>query len=115
MPRNAVAYLEDILAAISYIREFTFHLSKTEFLQDTRTQHAVLRNLEVIGEAIKRLPPGVTTQRSDIEWKKIAGFRDFLIHAYFDVDLEIVWEVIQNKLIPLEKAARELKKSIQGE
>lgn len=61
-------------------------------------QDAVVRNLEIIGEAVKRLPDAIRKQHSDVEWRKIAGLRDILVHAYFGVDVEIIWDVIQHKL-----------------
>ena len=61
-------------------------------------QDAVVRNLEIIEEAVKRLPDAIRKQHSDVEWRKIAGLRDILVHAYFGVDVEIIWDVIQHKL-----------------
>ena len=57
-----------------------------------------ISNLEIIGEAVKRLPGNLRNKYPDIEWKKIAGLRDILIHAYFGIDVEIVWDIVQNKL-----------------
>jgi uncharacterized protein with HEPN domain len=69
----------------------------------------VLRNLEVIGEAVKQLPAEVRAAHPDVEWQKIAGLRDILIHAYFGID--IVWDVVSNKLPELERRIREI---VQG-
>src|SRR3989338_2676061 len=83
MSRDSKVYLEDILEAIRKIREFTSGMSLTALSKDAKTLDAVIRNLEVIGEAVKRLPEPIRSQRSDVEWKKIAGLRDILIHEYF--------------------------------
>ncbi len=78
------------------------------FARDDKTVDAVVRNLEVIGEAVKRLPPELRARRSDIEWQRIAGLRDILIHEYFGVDIDILWDVIVNKLPALEHAVESL-------
>jgi uncharacterized protein with HEPN domain len=64
---------------------------------------AVVRNLEIIGEAAKMIPDSIRVQYPNIEWKKISGLRDILAHHYFEVDLDIVWDIIQNKLPELER------------
>ena len=69
---------------------------------------AVVRNLEVIGEAVKRIPDDVRAQAPDIEWRKIAALRDLLIHAYFGVDLDIVWQIAIERLPALERSVRKL-------
>jgi uncharacterized protein with HEPN domain len=66
----------------------------------------ITRNLEVIGEAAKNVPPDIRNKYKDIEWKKVSGFRDVLAHAYFGVDLEIVWDIVKNKLPALKKDIR---------
>ena len=74
------------------------------FIKDRKTQDAVIRNLEIIGEAVKQLPAELTGRHADIPWKNIAGMRDQLIHHYFGVNLELVWGVVENRLDQLEKA-----------
>jgi uncharacterized protein with HEPN domain len=69
-----------------------------ELLADERTFDAVARNLQIIGEAIKNIPPETRSQYPQIEWRKIAGLRDIITHAYFRVDEEVIWDVIQNKI-----------------
>ncbi len=108
MPRDPKVYLEDVLEAIRKIREFTRDMSVAALSKDAKTLDAVIRNLEVIGEAVKRLPEGVRNQQPDVEWKKIAGLRDILIHEYFGINVEVVWDVIQHKLSALEEAAKKL-------
>jgi len=108
MSRDYKVYLEDILEAIRKIREFTNGTSLAALSKDAKTLDAVIRNLEVIGEAVKRLPEEVRSQQPDVEWKKIAGLRDILIHEYFGINVEVVWDVIQHKLSGLEDAAKKL-------
>ncbi len=72
---------------------------------------AVVRNLEVIGEAVKQLPHDVRSASPDVEWQKIAGLRDILIHAYFGIDVDIIWDVVSNKLPALETQIRRILES----
>jgi len=102
MPRDYRVYLEDIVEAIRKIQFFTSDLSLQTFSSDVKTFDAVIRNLEIIGEAIKRVPEDVRSKYPDVEWRKIAGLRDILAHEYFGVDKEIIWDVIHSKLPVLE-------------
>ncbi len=79
-------------------------MSFEEFCDDERTVDAVIRNLIVIGEAVKNIPEDTRRMEPDIEWRKIAGLRDFAAHAYFNVSNQIVWDVVQTKLSPLNEA-----------
>ena len=103
MPRDFEVYLEDILQAIGKIRNYTVGLTRVEFEQDDKTIDAVIRNLEIIGEAAKMIPESIRATYPSIQWKKIAGLRDILAHQYFGVDLDIVWDILQNKLPELER------------
>ena len=106
MPRDSRVYLEDILEATRKIASYTAHLSKAAFLEDEKTFDAVVRNLEVIGEAVKKLPEDIRAQHPTVEWKKIAGLRDILIHEYFGLDSEIVWDIVKNKVPTLSEEVR---------
>ena len=106
MPRDSRVYLEDILEATRKITVYTGSLSKSAFLEDEKTLDAVVRNLEVIGEAVKKLPENLRAKHSAVEWKKIAGLRDILIHEYFGLDAEIVWDIVQNKVPALDREVR---------
>ena len=106
MPRDFRVYLEDILDATRKITVYTGSLSKAAFLEDEKPLDAVVRNLEVIGEAVKKLPENLRAKHSAVEWKKIAGLRDILIHEYFGFDAEIVWDIVQNKVPALDREVR---------
>jgi uncharacterized protein with HEPN domain len=110
MPRDFQVYLEDILEAIRKVRDYTAGLTEVGWADDPKTLDAVARNLEVIGEAVKNLPEEVRAQAPEVEWKKIAGLRDILIHQYFRIDLELIWDIIQNKLPELERQTQRLLK-----
>jgi uncharacterized protein with HEPN domain len=90
MSRDPSLYLEEILAAADAVASYISGLDYERFLHDRKTQDAVLRNLIVIGEAVKRLPSALTIQETEVEWRRIAGMRDMLVHQYFSTDLEIV-------------------------
>jgi len=98
MPRDSSVYLEDILTASERIASYVEGYTRESFGEDPKTVDAVVRNLEIIGEAVKQVPAAIREQAPDIEWTKIAGLRDVLIHAYFGVDLDIVWDVVTNKV-----------------
>lgn len=108
MPRDYKVYLEDILEAARRIRLYTSPMSLKEFASDPKTFDAVVRNLEIVGEATKKIPEAIRSRTPQVEWRRIAGLRDILIHEYFGVDAEIVWDIIKNKLPPLEKEVAEL-------
>jgi uncharacterized protein with HEPN domain len=98
MLRDYRLYLEDILEAIQKIDSYLHSISFEQFNQDNMRIDAVVRNLEIIGEATKHIPPAMREKYSEMEWRKIAGMRDVMAHGYFAVNLHIVWDVVQNKL-----------------
>lgn len=98
MSRDYRVYLEDIAQAIEKINSYTSKLTSGQFSEDSKTIDAVIRNLEIIGEATKKIPENVRSKYPDVDWKKIAGLRDILIHEYFGIDIEIIWDIMKNKL-----------------
>ena len=108
MPRDYKQQLDDILQAITFIREYVKDMEYKAFEADRKTQDAVVRNLEIIGEAARTIPDEVRDKAAEIEWYKIIALRNILIHEYFGVNLKIVWDVIQNKLDALESTCRRL-------
>ena len=86
-------FLYDIQESVRRIKAYTHEMTYKEFLTDTRTQDAVIRNLEVIGEATKKLSIRLRNQYPSVPWKEMAGARDRLIHHYFGVDIEVVWKI----------------------
>ncbi|CAB3288023.1 conserved protein of unknown function [Methanocaldococcus lauensis] len=100
--------LMDILEAIQRIKNYTDGMDYETFLLDTKTQDAVIRNIEIIGEAVKLLSPQIKEKYKNIPWKNIAGMRDKLIHFYFGVNIDIVWDVAKNKILELEELINEI-------
>ncbi len=103
MKRDVVVLLSDILKSINKIESYTLEMGKEKFFKDEKTQDAVIRRLEIIGEAVKNIPSPFKIKNSQIEWKKIAGMRDILIHAYFGVNIDMVWIVMHDELSRLKK------------
>ncbi|MDD5691994.1 MAG: DUF86 domain-containing protein [Candidatus Omnitrophica bacterium] len=105
--RDYRLYLEDILEAVKHIERYTKGISATKLKKNKLVIDAVIRNLEIIGEAAKHLPVPIKKKYPHIEWKKISGLRDILAHEYFGVDKDVLLDIIANK-VP------ELKKEISG-
>lgn len=90
--------LRDVQEAIRRIQTYTTGMTHEAFLEDTKTQDAVIRNLEIMGEATKNLSADLRDQHSDVPWRAMAGVRDRLIHDYFGVNLDIVWQIVVGEL-----------------
>ncbi|MBS3771080.1 MAG: DUF86 domain-containing protein [Bacteroidales bacterium] len=109
MPKEPFEYLKHIRDECSYIISVTGNdLTKSDFLKDETLKRAVVRSLEIIGEASKKIPGDFKYKYKSIEWKHMAGMRDRLIHDYLGVDYSIVWDVIQNKIPELYKEIMEV-------
>lgn len=104
--------LGDLLEAIRRAKTYLESLSYEQFLADTRTQDAVIRTLEIVGEATKRLSPVLRDRHPKIPWKNMAGVRDKLIHDYFGVNLDIVWQIVRDELPQL---AIQVESVLEGE
>jgi len=103
MPLDYKLLLKDILDALIKIKKYTEGMTYEDFVNDDKTKDAVLHNFAVIGEAVKGIPEDIRLRYPEIEWRKLAGFRDVIIHQYFGIDLEIVWDAIEKELDELEK------------
>jgi uncharacterized protein with HEPN domain len=98
MSRIITLYLRDILQNMQDTQEFVAGLSYEGFVRDKKTLNAVVRSIEIIGEAAKNIPDGVRSKYTDIPWKEMAGMRDLLIHFYFGVDPEAVWIAVKERI-----------------
>jgi uncharacterized protein with HEPN domain len=98
MSRDTKLYLTDILDCIDYITQYVTDVSWDEFKNNVEKQDAVLRRLEIMGEAVKGIPIEIRSKYPNVPWREIAGLRDVLIHNYFGITIEMVWNVVTNDL-----------------
>jgi uncharacterized protein with HEPN domain len=112
MKRNYKLFLEDISERIAKIDFYTEGMSFKEFVQDDKTVSACIREIEVIGEATKQIPKEITDKFDDLPWSLMAKMRDKLIHWYFEIDEEIVWNVAKDKLPNIKKKIDKILESI---
>ena len=106
--RIIIDYLDDILESIINIKSFISDMDYSIFQEDTKTQYAVIRALEIIGEASKKIPNKVKENYSLIPWRFMAGMRDKLIHDYFGVDTQVVWNTATEDILILEEEVKKL-------
>jgi len=114
MRRDVIIYLKDILEAINAIENFVNDIDFEKFKLDDKTSSAVIRKFEIIGEATKNIPKSIKQKYPDIPWKEMAGFRDKLIHFYFGIKYEIVWDTIKLKLPDLKQRLTKIIKEIKN-
>jgi uncharacterized protein with HEPN domain len=106
-------YIQDILEAIGRINQYLERLTFEQFSKDNKTIDAVIRNFAVIGEAAKNIPASVKREHPEIEWKRMTGMRDKLIHEYFGVDLQILWDTSKIDLAGSKPLLEQLLKQIE--
>jgi len=115
MKREYKDYFQDILDSIVDIEEFTKNMDLDSFVNDRKTFKAVVKSVEIIGEAAKKIPDAIKGKYTSIEWNKMAGMRDKLIHEYFGIDNEILWQTVKEDIPPLkplvEKVMKDMEKS----
>lgn len=115
MKRDFALYLKDIVESIGKIEQFIGEMTFGDFVKDEKTNNAVIRKLEVIGEAVKHLPDAITKQHAAIPWKDMARTRDKIIHFYFGVDYEIIWKVIKEQLPAIKVRLQEIIEGVSEE
>jgi len=106
-------YLQDILDSINDVASFIGGMGFEEFKRDRKTVNAVVRSIEVIGEASKRIPRGLKAKYKGVPWREMAGMRDKLIHEYFGVDVEILWKTAKDDIPPLKNVVQDMMKSLE--
>jgi len=115
MPRDLRLYLEDILEACERVASYTEQVDFASFAADRMRVDAVVRNLEIIGEAVKNIPEAQRALAPAVEWRKIAGLRDVVAHQYFAVNLTILWDIIENRLGQLRHETAALLRLLDGD
>lgn len=106
--RKPQLLLDDILTSIAKIEQYIEGFTREQFLDDQKTIDAVVRNLEIIGEATRQLPGEYTAQHADVPWEQMAGLRNRIVHDYFGLDLDIIWAIIRNHLLLLKQQISQL-------
>ncbi|MEW6146183.1 MAG: DUF86 domain-containing protein [Thermodesulfobacteriota bacterium] len=115
MSRDSTLFLHDILESCNHIVEFIKEHNLEDFNIDEKTSSAVIRKLEIIGEAAKRVPDDIKLKYRNVPWKDMAGMRDNLTHAYFGIDYDLVWQTITNNIPQLIKDITKILDDLKSE
>ena len=112
MEKEDIIFVKHILDSISAIKEFSVNLSKEELSLNRLKQNAIVREIEIIGEASKNISNKTKDMHQEVKWKEIAGTRDKMIHHYFGIDITLIWEIIKEDIPILEKQMQGINKDL---
>lgn len=108
MKKDPIVFIGHIIESIELIEEYAENLNTDKFKKNTAIQDAIIRRLEIIGEAVKNIPSQFRTKHPEIPWKEMTGMRDVLIHKYFNIDLSLTWSVVKRELPPIKVKLQKL-------
>lgn len=111
--KDDIPFIEHILDSMAAIETFSKGLTRMQFISDRLRHSAIIREIEIIGEAVKNISSQLKNKHKDIEWKEIAGTRDKMIHHYFGIDLDVVWAIVKFDLPNLKKKILKIKKELE--
>lgn len=111
--KDDLAFIEHILSSINAIKEFSKEMNKEKLMSDRLKQSAIVREIEIIGEAVKNISENLKDKHPEIEWKEIVGTRDKMIHHYFGVDLNIIWNIVKINLPDLKDKVLKIRKELK--
>ncbi len=114
MKKDPRIHVSFILECIELVEDYSKGLTETEFLNSTQQQDAIIRRVELIGEAVKNISPEVKDRYPEIPWKRIVGMRDVLVHDYLGLDLEITWNVAQVEIPELKAKMLEVRRDLEA-
>ncbi|MEW6040032.1 MAG: DUF86 domain-containing protein [Elusimicrobiota bacterium] len=114
MKREYIDYVEDIINSMNKMEKFIENMGYEDFVKDEKTTFAVIRALEVIGEAVKSIPEDIKKRYPEIRWKEIAGMRDKLAHEYFGIKLEVVWNAVKTEIPPLKPKFQKILENLES-
>jgi len=114
MKKDPLIFIEYIIENIEDIESFTIKVDEESFLENKEKQNAIIRSLEVIGEAVKNIPQSIRDKYPKTPWKEIAGTRDKISHHYFGVDLKLIWKIVKENIFRLKKEMLIIKKDLMG-
>jgi len=115
MKRRFRLFIEDIIESIKLIEEYMGNTSKKNLGSNQKLKDSIVRRLEIIGEAVKNIPWDFREKHPEVPWKKIAGLRDIIIHTYFNIDLDITWDIIKKDLPDLKEKISKIKSELEDE
>jgi len=113
MKKDPKVFIEHILECINLIKDYTKDTEKEKFLVSKQLQDAVIRRIEIIGEAVKNVPQAIKDKNTSIPWKRIASMRDILVHEYFGVDIKRVWKTVKEDILNLKPLFEKILKDFQ--